>query len=98
MTSDRYENGLAATGIGYNDIDFVMCTHLHVDHIGWNTRLENGRWVPTLPKAKYLFGKQELVFGRERSGPILDPNLGSSTPSCQSLRRSAMKRSTAIMD
>jgi glyoxylase-like metal-dependent hydrolase (beta-lactamase superfamily II) len=52
MTSDRYENGLAAAGIGYDDIDFVMCTHLHVDHIGWNTRLENGRWVPTFPKAK----------------------------------------------
>jgi len=44
------------------DIDYVMCTHLHVDHVGWNTRLENGRWVPTFPKAKYLFADRELEF------------------------------------
>jgi glyoxylase-like metal-dependent hydrolase (beta-lactamase superfamily II) len=75
MTSDRYEKGLAAAGVGCDDIDFVMCTHLHVDHIGWNTRLENGRWVPTFPKAKYLFGKQELAFWteEERSNPGSQP-------------------------
>ena len=43
-----------------------MCTHLHVDHVGWNTRLENGRWVPTFPKAKYLFADRELAFWTER--------------------------------
>jgi hypothetical protein len=48
------------------DIDYVMCTHLHVDHVGWNTRLENGRWVPTFPKAKYLFADRELAFWTER--------------------------------
>ena len=37
-----------------------MCTHLHVDHVGWNTRLENGRWVPTFPKARYLFSKKNM--------------------------------------
>ena len=60
MKSDRYEKGLAATGFGFADIDYVMCTHLHVDHVGWNTRLENGRWVPTFPKARYLFAEREL--------------------------------------
>jgi glyoxylase-like metal-dependent hydrolase (beta-lactamase superfamily II) len=40
----------------------VLCTHLHVDHIGWNTRLENGRWVPTFPRARYIFSKKELDF------------------------------------
>jgi glyoxylase-like metal-dependent hydrolase (beta-lactamase superfamily II) len=40
-------------------IDFVMCTHLHVDHVGWNTQLQDGRWVPTFPKARYLFSKAE---------------------------------------
>ena len=60
LSSDRYEKNLAATGIGVGDIDYVMCTHLHVDHVGWNTRLENGRWVPTFPKAKYLFADREL--------------------------------------
>ena len=58
---------LAATGVGVGDIDYVMCTHLHVDHVGWNTRLENGRWVPTFPKAKYLFADRELAFWTERN-------------------------------
>ena len=66
MSSDRYEKGLAATGLGVGDIDYVMCTHLHVDHVGWNTRLDNGRWVPTFPKAKYVFADRELSFWTER--------------------------------
>jgi glyoxylase-like metal-dependent hydrolase (beta-lactamase superfamily II) len=66
MTSDRYEKNLAAAGVGVNDIDFVMCTHLHVDHTGWNTRLDNGRWVPTFPKARYLFADRELAFWTKR--------------------------------
>jgi len=37
----------------------VLCTHLHVDHVGWNTRLVNGKWVPTFPNARYLFGRKE---------------------------------------
>jgi glyoxylase-like metal-dependent hydrolase (beta-lactamase superfamily II) len=59
---DAFMRGLAAAGLTVNDIDFVLCTHLHVDHIGWNTRLENGRWVPTFPKARYIFSKTELNF------------------------------------
>src|SRR5262249_37841563 len=47
LDSDRYEKNLAAAGFALGDIDYVMCTHMHVDHVGWNTRLENGRWVPT---------------------------------------------------
>jgi glyoxylase-like metal-dependent hydrolase (beta-lactamase superfamily II) len=61
MNSDRYEKNLAAAGFGVNDIDFVMCTHLHTDHVGWNTRLENGQWVPTFPKARYVFADRELA-------------------------------------
>ena len=59
---NAFMTGLAAAGLTVNDIDFVLCTHLHVDHIGWNTRLENGRWVPTFPKARYIFSKTELDF------------------------------------
>src|SRR6202000_1180263 len=59
-TDDAYMRALAASGHSVGDIDFVMCTHLHVDHVGWNTRLENGRWVPTFPKARYVFGKTEF--------------------------------------
>jgi glyoxylase-like metal-dependent hydrolase (beta-lactamase superfamily II) len=62
MSSDRWEKGLAATGVGLADIDYVMCTHLHIDHVGWNTRLDNGRWVPTFPKARYLFAERELAY------------------------------------
>ena len=66
MNSDRYEKSLAASGFGVNDIDFVMCTHLHTDHVGWNTRLENGRWVPTFPKARYVFADRELAYWTKR--------------------------------
>ncbi|MBR0749756.1 MBL fold metallo-hydrolase [Bradyrhizobium japonicum] len=58
-SDDTYMRGLNAAGFSVDDIDFVMCTHLHVDHVGWNTRLENGRWVPTFPRARYVFARQE---------------------------------------
>jgi glyoxylase-like metal-dependent hydrolase (beta-lactamase superfamily II) len=66
MKSDRFEQGLAAAGLTVNDIDYVMCTHLHVDHVGWNTRLENGRWVPTFPKAKYIMADRELAYWTQK--------------------------------
>ena len=61
-TDDTYMRSLAAAGFSVGDIDYVMCTHLHVDHVGWNTKLENGRWVPTFPKARYVFGKTEFDY------------------------------------
>ena len=39
-----------------------MCTHLHVDHVGWNTKWENGRWVPTFPNARYLWHRAEYEY------------------------------------
>jgi glyoxylase-like metal-dependent hydrolase (beta-lactamase superfamily II) len=50
-------------GLGWTreSVDTVVCTHLHVDHVGWNTMLENGKWVPTFPKARYLMGRTELA-------------------------------------
>jgi glyoxylase-like metal-dependent hydrolase (beta-lactamase superfamily II) len=50
---------LEAAGAKPQDIDIVLCTHLHADHVGWNTKLENGRWVPTFPNARYLFSRIE---------------------------------------
>ena len=50
---------LREAGVSPEDIDIVLCTHLHVDHVGWNTRLENGRWVPTFPNARYLISRRE---------------------------------------
>ena len=58
-TSTRWLDNLAAVGLAPDDIDFVMCTHLHADHVGWNTRLLDGRWVPTFPNARYLFARTE---------------------------------------
>jgi glyoxylase-like metal-dependent hydrolase (beta-lactamase superfamily II) len=57
-----WREGLRALGLGFEDIDFVFCTHIHIDHCGWNTRLENGRWVPNFPRATYVFQKQEYDF------------------------------------
>ena len=59
-TDDAWMTGLRRAGVGVEDIDFVLCTHLHVDHVGWHTRLHNGRWVPTFPNARYLFSRTEL--------------------------------------
>lgn len=50
---------LRAAGVAPEEIDIVLCTHLHADHVGWNTRLDNGRWVPTFPRARYLFSRVE---------------------------------------
>ena len=57
-----HERPRGAPGLRSDDIDFVMCTHLHVDHVGWNTRLENGRWVPTFPNARYLFADRARLL------------------------------------
>jgi glyoxylase-like metal-dependent hydrolase (beta-lactamase superfamily II) len=51
---------LAEAGVKVEDVDYVMCTHLHWDHVGWNTRLENGRWVPTFPNARYIMARREF--------------------------------------
>ena len=49
-----------AAGFAPDAIDTVVCTHLHVDHIGWNTRLVDGAWVPTFPNARYLMVEGEV--------------------------------------
>lgn len=61
---------LAAAGFAPDTIDTVVCTHLHVDHVGWNTRLVDGRWVPTFPNARYLFCRAE--FEHWRATPLHD--------------------------
>ncbi|MBT3334254.1 MAG: MBL fold metallo-hydrolase [Rhodospirillaceae bacterium] len=73
-----YLADLAAAGVQPEDVDFVMCTHLHIDHVGWNTKLVDGRWVPTFPNAKYIFGRTEYEFWEQRhidgtQGPV--PNV-----------------------
>ena len=53
---------LATAGWSRESVDLVVCTHLHVDHVGWNTQLVDGKYVPTFPNASYLMGKQDLEF------------------------------------
>jgi glyoxylase-like metal-dependent hydrolase (beta-lactamase superfamily II) len=57
---------LAAAGFARESIDTVMCTHLHVDHVGWNTMLVDGKWVPTFPNARYLMGRVEFDYWRDQ--------------------------------
>lgn len=57
--SGPYLQRLAAANIKLEEVDYVMCTHLHADHCGWNTRLIDGRWVPTFPNARYIFSTAE---------------------------------------
>jgi len=59
---------LAVAGYPRETIDTVVCTHLHVDHVGWNTMLVDGRWVPTFPNARYLMGRVEYAHWMSQNG------------------------------
>ena len=61
-----FRAALAAAGSPRETIDTVVCTHLHVDHVGWNTMLVDGRWVPSFPKARYLIGRVEYTHWTSR--------------------------------
>ena len=65
--SDPFLERLAAAGFPPESIDTVLCTHLHVDHVGWNTRLIGGTWVPTFANARYVFGRTEYEHWRDHS-------------------------------
>jgi len=77
-----YLDNLSQTGITPDEVDFVMCTHLHVDHVGWNTRLQDGQWVPTFPNARYLFSKTEFEYWeteRNQPSPETFANINNQT-------------------
>lgn len=57
---------LRNVGATEEDVDLVICTHLHFDHVGWNTKLEDSVWVPTFPKAKYLFAREEYEYWAQK--------------------------------
>ena len=69
---------LAAAGFPPDSVDFVLCTHLHVDHVGWNTRWDGMQWVPTFANARYLFGRLEWAHwaGAPRASGDLSPTAG----------------------
>jgi glyoxylase-like metal-dependent hydrolase (beta-lactamase superfamily II) len=76
-TGTNYIASLAAAGCTPDDVDIVMCTHLHADHVGWNTRLEHGRWVPTFSKARYLISQAEIDQRAKESAAKPESNHGS---------------------
>ena len=77
--STTFLDDFRAAGFDPDSIDLVVCTHLHVDHVGWNTRLVDGRWVPTFPNARYLFGRTEYehwsAAGKDDQRRILEDSV-----------------------
>jgi len=65
--STRFLEHLSEAGWSRDEVDAVVCTHLHVDHVGWNTVLVGGKWVPTFANARYVFGKAEYEHWRDHS-------------------------------
>jgi glyoxylase-like metal-dependent hydrolase (beta-lactamase superfamily II) len=65
--------GFERLGLRATDIDYVFCTHLHIDHCGWNTSLVDGKWVPTFPRAKYVFHKREYAAWEARAAATPNP-------------------------
>jgi glyoxylase-like metal-dependent hydrolase (beta-lactamase superfamily II) len=60
MLETPFLERLERLGWGRNQVTHVICTHMHVDHVGWNTVFEDDKWVPTFPKARYYFGRQDF--------------------------------------
>ena len=58
-------------GITPEEVDYVFCTHFHVDHVGWNVNLVDGRWEPTFPNARYLFHRAEFEYHTSLTGDDL---------------------------
>ncbi|KUL28749.1 MBL fold metallo-hydrolase [Actinoplanes awajinensis] len=69
--STDFLGSLARAGVQPEDVDLVVNTHLHVDHIGWNTRLVHGEWVPTFPNATYLMPRPDVVFWDPANNPAI---------------------------
>ena len=98
-SDDNYLRAFAAAGFSVGDIDYVMCTHLHVDHVGWNTRLENGRWVPTFPNARYVFNKTEFDYWTETNAKTpAPPFVDSVLPVIEAGRAEIVRNDFAIGD
>jgi len=65
MQKNRFLEDMAEAGFARERVTTVVCTHLHVDHVGWNTLLKDGNWVPTFPNARYLIGRKEWAYWKD---------------------------------
>ena len=80
MLQTAFLDDLVEAGYPRESIDTVLCTHLHVDHVGWNTMLVDGAWVPTFPNARYLIGEKEWAYWYANEdeggyGPVLSDSV-----------------------
>lgn len=78
MMQGDFLDRFSAAGFSTDQIDTVLCTHMHVDHVGWNTRLVDGVWVPTFNRAEYLFAEDEWAHWREEEqeyGPVIEDSV-----------------------
>ena len=79
LMQSSFLDDFAASGFDTNDVDTVLCTHMHVDHVGWNTRLVNGSWEATFHNARYLYAEDEWKHWRNESqaeyGPVIDDSV-----------------------
>lgn len=76
--STNFLEDLEAIGWTRERVDAVVCTHLHVDHVGWNTMRVDGQWVPTFPHARYLIGRREYEHWRGEDEGETQAILGDS--------------------
>lgn len=85
---EPYLARLAAAGVQPEAVDYVLLTHIHADHVGWNTMLDAGRWVPTFPNARYVFSHVEQAYNEDladgrtpaQPSPALGPMVGTPLP------------------
>ncbi len=74
-----FRNDLHAAGFVENDFDTVLCTHMHVDHVGWNTYRNDERWLPTFKNARYLYAQEEWEHWQAESqdayGPVIEDSV-----------------------
>lgn len=75
LRDTRWLRNLKAAGVDPADIDYVFCTHLHLDHCGWNTRLEDGRWIPTFPNARYILARDEYAAAESLDDTVFRENV-----------------------
>jgi len=81
MRQGHFLADFAEAGFLRDDVDTVLCTHLHVDHVGWNTMWVEDRWVPTFPNGRYLFARKEWEhWSAEPAGPGRDVQQDSVRP------------------
>ena len=85
---------LTAAGYPPDTIDTVLCTHLHIDHVGWNTMLVDGRWVPTFPNAGYLFGRTEWEHWSQETATAIagdvDPEVAEVVFDCPAVNQDSI--------